>query len=41
MKDGWVRVFPGPLAGWGASRDLPAVPAQTFREWWEARERGT
>jgi L-lactate dehydrogenase complex protein LldF len=40
VRDGWVRVFPGPLAGWGASRDLPAVPAQTFREWWETRARG-
>lgn len=40
VRDGWVRLFPGPLAGWGASRDLPAVPAQTFREWWEERERG-
>ncbi len=40
VKDGWVRVFPGPLAGWGSTRDLPAVPPQTFREWWEARERG-
>jgi len=40
VEDGWVRVFPGPLAGWGATRDLPAVPDETFREWWEARERG-
>ena len=23
----------------GSSRDLPALPAQTFREWWEARDR--
>jgi L-lactate dehydrogenase complex protein LldF len=31
--------FPlGPIAGWTAMRDLPAVPAQTFRQWW--RERG-
>lgn len=40
VRDGWVQRFPGPLAGWGASRDLPAVPEQTFREWWEDRERG-
>ncbi len=39
VRDGWVRLFPGPLAGWGATRDLPAVPAQTFREWWETRDR--
>ena len=39
-RDGYVRRFPGPLKGWGDSRDLPAVPPQTFREWWESRERG-
>ena len=40
LRDGHLRWFPGPLGGWGASRDLPGIPAQTFREWWEARERG-
>jgi L-lactate dehydrogenase complex protein LldF len=40
VRDGHVRWFAGPLAGWGAERDLPGVPPQTFREWWEARERG-
>jgi L-lactate dehydrogenase complex protein LldF len=29
--------LPGPLAGWTLSRELPTPPAQTFREWWEAR----
>jgi L-lactate dehydrogenase complex protein LldF len=30
--------FPvGPLAGWTATRDLPEIPAQTFRDWWRAR----
>jgi L-lactate dehydrogenase complex protein LldF len=27
----------GPLAGWTATRDLPPVPAQSFREWWRER----
>jgi L-lactate dehydrogenase complex protein LldF len=27
----------GPLAAWGSSRELPEVPAQSFREWWRSR----
>jgi L-lactate dehydrogenase complex protein LldF len=38
VRRGRVRRFVGPLRGWGASRELPALPSQTFREWWEARE---
>jgi L-lactate dehydrogenase complex protein LldF len=39
-RGGWIRRFPpGPLRAWGRSRELPAVPEQTFREWWESRER--
>jgi L-lactate dehydrogenase complex protein LldF len=40
VRAGRVRWFVGPLRGWGSSRELPALPAQTFREWWEQRERG-
>jgi L-lactate dehydrogenase complex protein LldF len=40
VREGRLRWFPGPLAGWGRSRTLPGVASETFREWWEARERG-
>jgi L-lactate dehydrogenase complex protein LldF len=32
-----ARLPVGPLAKWTAMRDLPEVPAQSFREWWRAR----
>jgi L-lactate dehydrogenase complex protein LldF len=32
-------VAPG-LAGWTAMRELPEVPAQTFRDWWRERSAG-
>jgi len=39
LAHGRARIgpLPGPLAGWSAARDLPAMPDQTFREWWRAR----
>ncbi len=39
VKGGYVERLPGYLSGWTLTRDLPAVPPQTFREWWAARER--
>jgi len=37
--DGYINWLPGMLGGWTAMRDMPALPAQTFRDWWEAREK--
>ncbi|SFT13410.1 L-lactate dehydrogenase complex protein LldF [Streptomyces harbinensis] len=34
------RSLPGPGRAWTASRDLPAVPAEPFRDWWQRRTRG-
>ncbi|QQC87996.1 LutB/LldF family L-lactate oxidation iron-sulfur protein [Streptomyces alfalfae] len=33
------RTLPGPGRAWSAARDLPKVPAEPFRDWWE-RTRG-
>jgi L-lactate dehydrogenase complex protein LldF len=38
-RRGRIERLPWPLSGWTATRDLPAPPAETFREWWR-RERG-
>jgi L-lactate dehydrogenase complex protein LldF len=36
VRDGAIARLPG-LAAWTATRDLRAVPRQTFREWWRGR----
>ncbi|MFC7327140.1 lactate utilization protein B [Marinactinospora rubrisoli] len=33
------RRLPGPGAAWTDTRDLPEIPAASFRDWWAARER--
>jgi L-lactate dehydrogenase complex protein LldF len=33
-----IEKLPGELGGWTIARDLPAVPAQSFREWWRSRQ---
>ena len=40
VRHGSIRQLPGPLGAWTAARDLPAVPQQSFRDWWRAREDG-
>ncbi len=38
-RDGWIGWLPGMLGGWTKARDLHEMPKQTFREWFEAREK--
>src|SRR6195952_3186613 len=33
-KKGRISTLPFPLSAWSTSRDLPAPPRQTFRQWW-------
>ena len=37
VRRGLFRSLPGPLSGWTNTRDLRALPAQSFREWWKSR----
>ena len=39
LHDGVLGDLPGPLAGWSAVRDLVPLPAESFRDWWEKREK--
>ena len=34
---GRIEHLPGALSGWTLSRDFPALPAESFREWWRKR----
>ena len=42
-KDGqgadWIDWLPGMLGGWTQVRDLRTMPKQTFRQWFEEREK--
>jgi len=38
--NGTLRGLPGLMGKWTANRDLPPVPAESFREWWAKREQG-
>ena len=35
-----IKKLPGIAAGWTASRDIPAPPAQSFRDWWKENKEG-
>lgn len=36
--DGFIEHLPFMLSGWTQARDLAALPPQSFRQWWKARE---
>jgi len=39
VYEGMIERLPGMMANWTRFRDLSAVPAESFRQWWAARER--
>jgi L-lactate dehydrogenase complex protein LldF len=39
VKNGVISHLPGGLDAWTSVRDLPALPEESFREWWVKRER--
>ncbi len=39
-QGGWVSRIPGYGSGWTHSRDLPALPQESFREWWSREGSG-
>jgi L-lactate dehydrogenase complex protein LldF len=36
----WIRRLPGYAAGWTLGRDVPPLPALSFREWWDLDRSG-
>jgi len=39
-KSGFIERLPFMLSGWTQTRDLKALPQQSFRDWWAEREAG-
>jgi L-lactate dehydrogenase complex protein LldF len=37
VKDGQLQHLPGLLKEWTKTRDLPALPRESFRQWWKRR----
>ncbi|MEV7011337.1 lactate utilization protein B [Streptosporangium sp. NPDC051022] len=35
------RRLPGPLSGWTDTRDIPDIPQESFRDWWDRTDGGT
>lgn len=40
VHEGKISHLPGPLAGWSSGRDMPSLPKQSFRKWWQERAKG-
>jgi L-lactate dehydrogenase complex protein LldF len=38
-RRGWIDRLPGMLAGWTQVRDLRPIPKESFREWWDKRDK--
>jgi L-lactate dehydrogenase complex protein LldF len=36
-RRGKISALPPPLSGWTSARDAPAIPKETFRDWWKQR----
>jgi L-lactate dehydrogenase complex protein LldF len=39
VDHGVIHKLPGIMSGWTESRDMPAIPAESFRQWWAGRAR--
>jgi len=39
VHDGTINKLPGLLAPWSETRNMRAVPAESFREWWKRRRK--
>ena len=35
--EGVIQSLPGMLGRWTNTRDLPTIPAESFRDWWARR----
>jgi L-lactate dehydrogenase complex protein LldF len=38
-SNGSIHNLPGMMAGWTATRDMPSIPKESFRQWWGRRKR--
>jgi L-lactate dehydrogenase complex protein LldF len=36
-NNGVIHHLPGMMSAWTATRDMPAIPPESFRQWWAKR----